>query len=80
MSLCSQTYELFSQHGNTEQMLYIVVIVGFKNFIDLFDAVCTLVAYIAYNMGNRGNWDLLDILCPRPCYKYICVIIYRDKM
>ena len=31
---------------------------SFKIFIDLFDVVCTLVAYITYNMGNR---DLPDI-------------------
>ena len=34
------------------------MIVGFKNFIDLFDVVCTLVVYITYNMGNQ---DLRDI-------------------
>ena len=36
----------------------IVLIVGLKFFLDLFDEVYTQVVYITYNMGNR---DLPDI-------------------
>ena len=30
----------------------VVVIVGLKILVDLFDVLCTLVVYISYNMGN----------------------------
>ena len=50
-----------------EQMLYIVVIVGFKIFIDLFDAVCTLVAYIlliTWAIGAIGIYLIFFALVP----------------
>jgi len=34
-----------------------------KILVDLFDMLCTLVAYITYNMGN---WNLLDIYIYMP--------------
>ena len=36
----------------------LIMIVGLKILIDLFDMLCTLVVYISYNMDNR---DLPDI-------------------
>jgi len=36
----------------------VVVIVGLKILVDLFDVLCTLVVYITYNIGKR---DLPDI-------------------
>jgi len=41
----------------------VVVIVGLKFLLDLFDMLCNLVVYITYNMGNQ---DLPDIICPCP--------------